>query len=44
MTKNVATETSPKAGAACGKTQAKASAPGKKEAKAGNKQSKGAKK
>ncbi len=43
MTKNVASENSPKAGAACGKTQAKASAP-KKEAKAESKPSKGAKK
>ncbi len=44
MTKNVANEVSQKAGAACGKTQAKAPAPAKKDVKADSKQAKGAKK
>lgn len=44
MPKNTATEKAPKTGAECGKTQAKAPAPAKKNAKADSKLSKGSKK
>lgn len=44
MTKNVANESRQKAGSECRKTQAKAPAPAKKDAKADSKQAKGVKK